>query len=33
MLHSFSKKTQNTPAKELKIATSRINEVKANIDA
>ena len=32
MLHSFIKKTQNTPSKELRIAISRMNEVKANVD-
>jgi len=32
MLHSFIKKTQKTPSKELKIAISRMKEVKANAD-
>ena len=32
MLHSFLKKTKKTPLKELKIAISRMNEVKANVD-
>jgi len=32
MLHSFIKKTKGTPSKELKIAISRKNEVKANVD-
>lgn len=32
MLHSFIKKTQKIPSKELKIAISRMNEVKANDD-
>lgn len=32
MLHSFIKKTQNTPLKDLRIAISRMNEVKANVD-
>jgi len=32
MLHSFIKKTQNTPLKELKVAISRMNEVKLNAD-
>jgi phage-related protein len=32
MLHSFIKKTKGTPSKELKIAISRMNEVKANVD-
>ena len=32
MLHSFIKKTQNTPPKELKVAISRMNEVKLNAD-
>jgi len=32
MLHSFIKKTQNTPSKELKVAILRMNEVKANVD-
>jgi len=30
MLHSFVKKTKNTPSKDLKIAISRMNEVKFN---
>lgn len=33
MLHSFVKKTQNTPSKELKIAISRMNEVKSNANS
>ena len=33
MLHSFIKKTQTTPSKELKIAISRMNEVKANANS
>ena len=33
MLHSFIKKTQKTPSRELKIAILRMNEVKANVDA
>ena len=32
MLHSFIKKTQKTPSKELKIAISRMKEVKTNAD-
>ena len=32
MLHTFIKKKHNTPSKELKIAISRMNEVKANVD-
>ena len=32
MLHSFLKKTQKIPSKEIKIAISRMNEVKANVD-
>ena len=32
ILHSFIKKTKRTPAKELKIAFLRMNEVKANVD-
>ncbi len=32
MLHSFIKKTQNTPSKDLKVAISRMNEVKLNAD-
>ncbi len=32
MLHSFIKKTKSTPSKDLKIAISRMNEVKANVD-
>jgi phage-related protein len=32
MLHSLLKKTQKMPSKELKIAISRMNEVKANAD-
>jgi len=30
MLHSFIKKAQKTPSNELKIATARMKEVKAN---
>ena len=30
MLHSFIKKSQKTPSRELKIAVSRMKEVKAN---
>ncbi len=30
MLHTFIKKSQKTPSKELQIALSRMNEVKAN---
>ncbi len=30
MLHSFIKKTQKTPTKELRIAKKRLNEVKNN---
>jgi len=30
MLHSFIKKTQKTPSKEMKIAISRMKEVKSN---
>lgn len=30
MLHSFIKKTQKTPSRELKIAIARMKEVKAN---
>ena len=30
MLHSFIKKSQKTPSSELKIAVSRMKEVKAN---
>jgi phage-related protein len=33
MLHSFIKKTDKTPSKELKIAISRMNEVKTNADS
>ena len=33
MLHSFIKQTQTTPSKELKIAISRMNEVKANANS
>ncbi len=33
MLHSFVKKTQKTPKKELRIAKKRMNEVKQNDDA
>ena len=33
MLHSFIKKTDKIPSKELKVATSRMNEVKKNDDA
>ena len=33
MLHSFIKKTQKIPSKELNIAISRMNEVKTNDDA
>jgi len=32
MLHSFIKKTQKTPSRELKVAISRMKEVKANAD-
>ncbi len=32
MLHSFIKKTQKTPPGELKIAISRMKEVKSNVD-
>ena len=32
MLHSFLKKTQKTPLRELKVAILRMNEVKANVD-
>ena len=32
MLHSFIKKTQKTPPKELKTAISRMKEVKSNAD-
>jgi len=32
MLHSFIKKTQSTPVKDLKIAVTRMNEVKTNAD-
>ena len=30
MLHSFIKKSQKTPSRELKLAVSRMKEVKAN---
>ena len=33
MLHSFIKKTNKTPSKELKKAISRMNEVKENDDS
>ena len=33
MLHTFIKKSQKTPVKELAIAISRMNEVKKNDDA
>jgi phage-related protein len=33
MLHSLIKKTQKTPSRDLKVAISRMNEVKANVDA
>ena len=33
MLHSFVKKSQKTPSKELKIAIARMKEVKANADS
>ncbi len=33
MLHSFIKKTDKTPRKELKTAILRMNEVKANVDS
>jgi len=33
MLYSFIKKTKKIPSKELKIAISRMNKVKANVDA
>ena len=33
MLHAFVKKSAKTPAKELKIARQRINEVQADADA
>lgn len=33
MLHSFIKKTQKTPKKELRIARKRMSEVKQNDDA
>ena len=33
MLHSFIKKTDKTPSKELKTAISRMNEVKNNVDS
>lgn len=32
MLHSFLKKTEKTPAKEIKLAVSRMREVKSNAD-
>lgn len=32
MLHSFIKKTQKTPSSELKVAITRMKEVKANAD-
>ncbi len=32
MLHSFIKKTQKTPPNDLKLAISRMKEVKANAD-
>lgn len=32
MLHSFIKKSQKTPSSELKIAVSRMKEVKANVN-
>ena len=31
MLHSFIKKTQKTPPSDLKLAISRMKEVKANV--
>jgi phage-related protein len=33
MLHSFIKKSQKTPSKELKIAISRMKEVKSNANS
>jgi phage-related protein len=33
MLHAFEKKSQKTPAKELKMARTRLEEVQADADA
>lgn len=33
MLHTFIKKSQKTPAKELKVAIQRMKEVKENVDS
>jgi len=33
MLHSFIKKTQKTPSRELKVAITRMKEVKSNADS
>jgi phage-related protein len=33
MLHAFVKKSEKTPAKELKVARARLKEIQADADA